>query len=397
MSLIIFFSFFSFFFFFMSSRVKCICYPISHDICSYSGYIVIDEKEFEFHISLPDLITSNGICSSLKGASFSCDEELYSLLSGSKRILSQRLEQSRNLDEFLIELSDIIRRVIVGGTSSSIQNLNLPSPTLCTILLAELDAIKWDCVSSVDLLSRTIAFKLQDEKKRELELTLCFPLTYPKRAPTCQIDLPNKLEMAKLWSQIGTHEQHKLGPLLDRVQREIKKYDLLWSILEDFDTNTWVVEPEAPTLSCCMRRIALENFAFLRIELNPMEPMKVPEFNFLGIDNVVVPFRQKLFANLSSWNNSQFPRQNLERLLEITFPTKNRQSKEMSIECGICYSYRFDNMVPDFVCQNVSCGKPFHQKCLSNWLLLTPETHTTFNTIFGNCPYCGSSIHVNAN
>jgi len=62
------------------------------------------------------------------------------------------------------------------------------------------------------------------------------------------------------------------------------------------------------------------------------------------------------------------------------------------MECGICYSFRLENNVPDKVCDNPKCAKPFHRQCLSEWLRAIPSSRTSFDTIFGECPYCTNQI-----
>ena len=33
-------------------------------------------------------------------------------------------------------------------------------------------------------------------------------------------------------------------------------------------------------------------------------------------------------------------------------------------ECGVCYAYQLDGLVPDMVCENLQCNQPFHFACL---------------------------------
>lgn len=56
-------------------------------------------------------------------------------------------------------------------------------------------------------------------------------------------------------------------------------------MLDEIDSNTWVLEPEHPSRSCTSRRIALGNNAFIHIDLNPANPRLLPECRFMGADN----------------------------------------------------------------------------------------------------------------
>ena len=49
---------------------------------------------------------------------------------------------------------------------------------------------------------------------------------------------------------------------------------------------------------------------------------------------------------------------------------------------------------PDVNCDNANCGKPFHRRCLVEWLNADTSTRQSFNTLFGACPYCSAPITV---
>lgn len=80
-------------------------------------------------------------------------------------------------------------------------------------------------------------------------------------------------------------------------------------------------------------------------------------------------------------------------MLEMNFPSPQVQNKEeFSMECGICYVYRLEDKIPEACCENAKCGKPFHRTCLFEWLRAIPSSRQSFDTIFGQCPYCASPI-----
>ena len=100
--------------------------------------------------------------------------------------------------------------------------------------------------------------------------------------------------------------------------------------------------------------------------------------------------------------------------------------QEFSVECGICYAYRLSvgGALPEIVCDNSHCGQPFHYPCLLGvytplfspcwyvtpleahpmggsvfllqWLRGLPTSRMSFNTIFGECPYCNQVSHIAA-
>ena len=103
-----------------------------------------------------------------------------------------------------------------------------------------------------------------------------------------------------------------------------------------------------------------------------------------------------------------------------------RMCLQFSVECGICYAYRLSvgGALPEIVCDNSHCGQPFHHPCLLEvytpsfspcsyvtsleahpmggsifllqWLRGLPTSRMSFNTIFGECPYCNQVSHIAA-
>ncbi|CAG8742326.1 6022_t:CDS:1, partial [Racocetra fulgida] len=49
---------------------------------------------------------------------------------------------------------------------------------------------------------------------------------------------------------------------------ELEKFQDVWSMLDDIDKHTWILEPYKPKRSDLMRRIALGNHCSLQIELD---------------------------------------------------------------------------------------------------------------------------------
>jgi len=86
------------------------------------------------------------------------------------------------------------------------------------------------------------------------------------------------------------------------------------------------------------------------------------------------------------------PRENLENVLEIKFPKPGTvQKSDIRQECSICYSYKLGDAIPDQVCGNPSCAKPYHAYCLYETLKNTSGVEH-MRVIKGNCPYCQHQI-----
>lgn len=166
-----------------------------------------------------------------------------------------------------------------------------------------------------------------------------------------------------------------------------------WNALDEIDEKTWVLEPENPTRSATMRRIAVGNNISINIDVDPRHPTMFPECYFLGADHVVNPLKIKLNSNIHLWDPEISLLSNLKEILEIDFPSREAlKQSDFSMDCGICYAYRLEGAIPDQVCDDPRCGQPFHQACLFEWLRGLPSSRQSFNVIFGECPYCNKQI-----
>ena len=117
--------------------------------------------------------------------------------------------------------------------------------------------------------------------------------------------------------------------------------------------------------------------------LNVVAPASLPEIHF---ERILAPLRQALNVNLGRWRLPRSVRENLQDVLETTFPSPQHAAMagadEYAVECAICYNYRSeDDAVPECACDG--CGKPFHGSCLSEWLRGLPTTQQSFNRLFG--------------
>lgn len=67
---------------------------------------------------------------------------------------------------------------------------------------------------------------------------------------------------------------------------------------------------------------------------------QVCPIKFFGIDKMVQQLRQSFNKNVSRWSASSTVRENLEAVLEISFPTPQSAAREeLTTECAICYAY----------------------------------------------------------
>lgn len=269
----------------------------------------------------------------------------------------------------------------------------LHSPEFYGKLISELNNIGWDRISFISEDLTRLSLQLTDAAGRVHEVHVSFPLDYPNSPPKTHCDLPKQANLS--WDP----NKSSLAHVVDQYERALSQFQDLWGVLDDFDQHTWVLEPDAKastrSYSVTMRRIALQRHCSLSVEIDPMQPFRRCDVRFLGADGTVAPLRQALLRNLHEWDESKLPRVNLERVLDTAFPSPQTSEKEdFDMECAICYSYKIGDIVPDVICENGKCGRPFHRSCLFEWLKALPTSRTSFNTVFGSCPYCSEPLAV---
>merc|ERR1711865_443457 len=176
---------------------------------------------------------------------------------------------------------------------------------------------------------------------------------------------------------------------LQQATSWLSEYDAFWSELDDFDANTWILEPSRPSRSDTMRRIALRKHCSVEIIIRCDRPRDVCLCTFIGPEHIVADLRDAFHSGQRTWDVGVTVRTNMERILGQTFPSPSTSSKsDFSVECGVCYAYRLENesgnvSLPDTTCE--SCGQHFHASCIGEWLQALPSTRRSFNVLFGNC------------
>ena len=72
-----------------------------------------------------------------------------------------------------------------------------------------------------------------------------------------------------------------------------------------------------------------------------------------------------------SWDEYEGLVENLERLLAVEFVRRSAVGGggsagdgAITVDCGICYSYRLEGETPARCCDDARCGQPFHTSCL---------------------------------
>jgi E3 ubiquitin-protein ligase FANCL len=277
----------------------------------------------------------------------------------------------------------------------------------------------------------SLSLRVDDRAGRRHALSLLLPSGYPTSPPCiARSDLPAALDLR--WGP-----GFGLRNVLARFEAAVEFHQELWDSLDDLDANAWVIEPARPTRACAFRRLALGGHASLMVDLDPMSPSAPPlRWQFMGSEAAVVPLRAAMQSRRVEWRTGRCLRANLEAVLGMELPKKEvgvgaaAAEEGLSAECAICYAYRLPppgspraeaaaataaaaapvpmdiedrydqgeeaGEVPDLNCDNPACSKPFHRRCLAEWLAADTSTRQSFGVLYGTCPYCSSPISVAA-
>ncbi|KAF1785437.1 FANCL C-terminal domain [Phytophthora cactorum] len=215
--------------------------------------------------------------------------------------------------------------------------------------------------------------------------------------PECLVDAPVTFELQ--WPPVDN--QTVLDEVLKQFESFLDRFQGFWDALDALDAATCVLEPHHATRATGRRRLALERHASVQFEVDPTHPTAVlTELNFLAT-------RQASGCYVNAGVTS----------IDHPAVSKDDEAEEFAIECGICYSYRLEDeednneeekqetdgsiqrmteergsRIPDRLCENTKCNRPFHAKCLFDWLRALPTSRQSFHTVFGECPYCREAI-----
>lgn len=236
-------------------------------------------------------------------------------------------------------------------------------------LIQELDQIGWQKISNIKADLSMLCITVSDSKLRAHTCDVHVQTSsYPDVAPKCMASLPVAFDIK--WNN-NNQTTSCLHYIVEQLEDAIARYQLFWDEMDDLDANSLILEPEKPSRSITMRRIGIGSHSSMQIDIDPLNPRNAPECRFLGADAVIGPMRDKLNRYLPNWNINHSIRENLEAAFKMQLPKPVQQhmedADEFSVECGICYMYRLNHLVPDKVCNNTKCCKPFHSTCLSAW------------------------------
>ena len=350
---------------------------------------------------------------------------LAQLLRGREPELERRLHSSRTALEFLEELCEL-------AADRAGPNAGAPAAAAqqyCRIV-AEVEAVGWGRIGSIDgslaeltlvttdpvrppppLPPERAAHAARAQAGRSHSASVRLPAGYPREPPTVAASLPAQLELR--WGAGST-----LADVAAQFEAAVAKYQPLWDELAVFDAEAYVLEPSTEDWGCRSRRVVLDSKSSMLVVLDAAYPRQLPEARFLGCarahsprrppaahaaaagpspDHATAPLRAQFGARAGEWRTAEGVKANLERILGVTFlPRSHADASSFELECAVCYAYELEGAIPDTVCDEPRCCKPFHRACLFEYFRGLPNARQSFGTFFGPCPYCSAPMNVKA-
>ncbi|XP_786685.1 E3 ubiquitin-protein ligase FANCL [Strongylocentrotus purpuratus] len=353
----------------------------------WTGLIRVEGEEFQIQIELPR-------DKNIKHASIRGDWRLVRHLSKVQGTLESRLKSAVDPKAFMQEVCSLFDNIKASKTGTHSHGVVDDSP-LYQRLVEEVETLGWEMVTNLesDLSQFKLTCNYSSDKTHNVTVQVHSEVQHPSNPPVSATALQDDFQLH--WTpKLCLHD------VITQFEGFLLKYRSFWEEMAEIDNDTWVLEPEKPGPMDVSRRIALGSNFSIQIVVDPVHPRMLPQCRFLGADNVINPVRKLLNTNLHAWNSHSSLLTNLRNILEVDFPTPaESQVQDFKEECGICYSYSLDSVIPDQVCDNPHCNKPFHQTCLYEWLRALPSSYQSitgvgFNILYGECPYCSKAISV---
>ncbi|XP_066257766.1 E3 ubiquitin-protein ligase FANCL-like isoform X2 [Euwallacea similis] len=193
------------------------------------------------------------------------------------------------------------------------------------------------------------------------------------------------------------HNSNNLVALFEKCIARIELLQPFFDLMEDFDRNTSILDPDKPRKCDAYRRIWLGENISVIITVDPFNMFQRPDIRFLGPEKSIEPYNTNFNNNFANWGLTENIFQAILDLLGIqAFPKREITKSTTSLlvehgECNICFSLRLDDKLPDIICENSCCAQFYHGKCLYEWLV-SLNAKRTFNNVSGNCLNCEKII-----
>ncbi|CAH1770251.1 15484_t:CDS:2, partial [Entrophospora sp. SA101] len=126
----------------------------------------------------------------LRNAKIYGSPEFKRLIFGHDKILKQRLEQCYNINEFFIDLKDLLEHLMIKEKEEV-----MPPGIYYSSLLSELDKIGWDKLELLDPSLKSLVLRLNDSSGRQHKINIMLPFSYPKSPLIIQTEIPSEIQL----------------------------------------------------------------------------------------------------------------------------------------------------------------------------------------------------------
>ena len=317
------------------------------------------------------------------GCEVTGDEQALFILRNIQSDFDQEIRDCKTFEEVLDALAVRVRRAGVKGGG----DITVETVAATGTVLEELLSLGWKKVHSVSADLSVVTFRSRQERSQERrqELVVRFPPDYPSSPMSLEHDLP------ACWSPPTS----SLSALHSSWEIALQDYRAAWRELEELDRLCWVLEPA--NTNQLSRRLAVNNSVSLHVELDPAHPSAIPTLRFLGSTDSTDHLRRSWAENIELWDEDDPVLTNLERVLDLQFPSKDTeesQSQPGGVECGICLEESLEGELAWQGCDEEKCEGRYHPVCLYQWLLRAPTpTRRAFSgVVTGRCPNCQKPI-----
>lgn len=348
-------------------------FPSNSNKTQYCGFI--EANEIEYYI---ELLFSKPF----QNVRLKSEYKLQQKLKNYSEDLKDILEKSKTPQEFAKLLQKLVCKITEPVKQS------IPVEHLTT-LVRHIEDVGWANVEDVNNNFTDITFTASDVAGRKHMLVLHPSANFPKQCPeiTTKLPLPFRPQWGGFFSSLKS--------IYQQFVEILPIYQRFWDEIDELQQKCWIIEPDKPSFSARDYRISFGSSSSALLTIDPLHPENVPECRFLGAEASVLPIREKFMGNIQEWNETLSVYQNLRNILQMDFPQKStNQAFDVALQCGICYEYKLANNLPDQACNEPRCGQLFHNDCLVEWIQSVPGAKQSFQTLFGECPYCNGSITV---
>ena len=191
--------------------------------------------------------------------------------------LQKVLSQSLTMRDCANEIMSYMKRVERDSNDLGM----MPPAGYYKTIIDEINATGWSHLIGVnDSLSR-LQMQVQDPKRRNHLVTVVIKVlrgglqnadapTELMLHPVVELDVPTSdgIMGAVILGEntMGAIATRSIRELLIKAEKELSNYQLFWDVMDDFDSHVWVLEPQHPSRSSRVRRIAVQEHCTMHIK-----------------------------------------------------------------------------------------------------------------------------------